>query len=246
MKRPMELDKTMRLLPVFLCLVSAAWAQSLPAGSPGSPAKGKRSAPSTTQKALVKKAPVAPVANNLQAVVVTDLGTIRFELASDKAPKHVAAFVARVKEGYYDGSAFYRVNTNIIQGGDPGLKNPATPREQWGKGGRDIKLASERSDLKHVRGVVSAVRQYDPNTDGPQFFVCLSDLPALDKTFTTFGRVLEGMDVVDKISQVPVDETHFAKDPIRIVSITIEEKTAPSVSSEPNKTRAASEKPKAR
>jgi len=205
-------------------MVSAAWTQSVAAGSPGSAGSGKRSAPGTTQKALVKKAPMAP--NNLQAVVVTEFGTIRFELASDKAPKHVAAFVARAKEGYYNGSAFYRVNSGLIQGGDPGLKDPATPREQWGKGGRDIKLADELNTLKHMRGVVSTVKQYDPNTDGPQFFVCLTDLPALDRTFTAFGTVLEGMDVADKISKVPVDETNFAKDPIRIISVTIEEKNA--------------------
>ena len=182
--------------PVLFCLLTAAWAQ------PGA-------------------------ASADQAVVKTDMGTFRIELAADKAPHHVAEFIARAKTGYYDGSVFHRVVPNgLIQGGDPQLKDPNTPRERWGKGGRDIKMNAELSDLKHVRGVVSTVRTYDQNTDGPQFFVCLSDMPALDSQFTTFGKVVEGLDVVDKISKVPADEHNLAKTPVKIISVTIEKAKA--------------------
>ena len=93
-------------------------------------------------------------AGDLEAVVATDLGTFRFEFAPDKAPKHVEQFIARARQGYYDGSAFHRVVANgIIQGGDPLLKNPRTPKVQWGTGGLSL-LANEFSDLKHERGVV--------------------------------------------------------------------------------------------
>jgi peptidyl-prolyl cis-trans isomerase B (cyclophilin B) len=180
-----------------MCLIASAWAQ----------------------------AATATATAEFQAVVTTDMGTIRIELAADKAPNHVEKFIERAKAGYYDGSAFHRaVVGGLIQGGDPGLKDPKTPHELWGKGGRDVKMASEPSDLKHVRGTVSAVRVYDPNTDGTQFFICLSAMPALDQLYTPFGRVVEGLDIVEKISQVPVDEHNLADKPVRILSVTIEQK----------------------
>jgi len=116
-----------------------------------------------------------PNPGELEAVVATDLGSFRFEFAPDKAPKHVAHFMKLAREGYYDGSAFFRVVMNgIIQGGDPGLKTEATPRNLWGTGGLNL-LASEFSDMKHERGVVSTVRiPGKPDSDGAQFFVCVS------------------------------------------------------------------------
>src|SRR5215831_17013926 len=78
-------------------------------------------------------------AAKLEAVVMTDLGTFRFEFYADKAPKHVQQFIKLARQGFYDGSAFHRmVERSFIQGGDPLLKNPATPREKWGTGGFDM------------------------------------------------------------------------------------------------------------
>ena len=160
----------------------------------------------------------------LEAVVVTDAGSFRFELAPDKAPKHVEQFIARAKQSYYDGSAFYRVVPNgLIQGGDPLLKNPKTPRNLWGTGGLNL-LAAEPNDLKHERGTVSTVRTFKRDSDGSQFFICVGALPALDNQFTAFGRVTEGMDVVDKISRMPATENTLIKKPVRIIRITIERK----------------------
>src|SRR5579863_7115531 len=166
-----------------------------------------------------------PAATNLEAVVTTDAGTFRFEFAPDKAPQHVAQFIKLVREGYYDGGAFHRVVMNgIIQGGDPLLKDPKTPRNLWGTGGLNL-LGSEFSDLKHDRGVVSTVRvPTKPDSDGAQFFVCVVPQPSLDGQFSTFGRVTEGMDVVEKISQGAVDAQGFAEKPVRILKVTIEKK----------------------
>ncbi|SPE42130.1 Peptidyl-prolyl cis-trans isomerase, cyclophilin type [Candidatus Sulfopaludibacter sp. SbA3] len=168
--------------------------------------------------------PSAPPAD-LEAVVATDLGTFRFEFAPDKAPKHVQQFLTLARQGYYDGSAFFRVVANgIIQGGDPLLKNPKTARNLWGSGGLNL-LPGEMSDLKHERGVVSTVRiPNKPDSDGAQFFVCLFPQPPLDGQFSAFGRVTEGIDVVEHISQVPVGADGMTEKPVRILKVSIEKK----------------------
>lgn len=166
-----------------------------------------------------------PSASDLEAMVSTEMGTFRFEFAPDKAPKHVEQFLKLAREGYYDGGAFHRMVANgIIQGGDPLLEDPKTPRNLWGTGGLNL-LASEFSDMKHERGVVSTVRiPNKPNSDGAQFFVCVSPQPVLDGQYSAFGRVTEGMDVVEKISQVPVGPDGAAVKPVRILKVTIEKK----------------------
>jgi cyclophilin family peptidyl-prolyl cis-trans isomerase len=166
-----------------------------------------------------------PDAVNLEAVVTTELGVFRFEFAPDKAPKHVAQFISLANKHYYDGGAFHRALANaIIQGGDPLLKALGTPRARWGTGGLTM-LASEFSDLKHERGVVSTVRiPNQPNSDGAQFFVCVAPQPGLDGQYSAFGRVTEGMGVVEKISQSPVDSSGILIKPVKIISIVLEQK----------------------
>ncbi len=162
---------------------------------------------------------------DLEAVVTTPLGTFRFEFAADKAPKHVEEFIKRARAGYYDGSAFHRVVANgIIQGGDPLLKDPKTPRNLWGTGGLNL-LKNEFSDLKHERGTVSTVRiPGKDNSDGSQFFVCVFPQPPLDGQFSSFGHVTEGMDVVEKISRVPAGGDGFTNELVRIEKVAIEKK----------------------
>jgi cyclophilin family peptidyl-prolyl cis-trans isomerase len=174
-----------------------------------------------------------------EAVVTTDLGSFRFEFAPDKAPKHVEQFIRLARQGYYDGSAFHRVVSNgIIQGGDPLLKNPKTPKNLWGTGGLNL-LPGEFSDLKHERGVVSTARiPNKPDSDGSQFFICIVPQPSLDGQFSTFGRVTEGMDVVERISQVPAAENGFADQPVRILKIAIEpKKVQPYLTASPDEMR---------
>lgn len=162
---------------------------------------------------------------DLEAVVATDMGTFRFEFAADKAPKHVDQFIRLARQGYYDGSAFHRVVANgIIQGGDPLLKNAKTAKNLWGSGGLNL-LPGELSDMKHERGVVSTVRLPNrPDSDGAQFFVCIVPQPSLDGQYTAFGRVNEGMDVVEKISRVQANADGITAVPVRILKVTIEPK----------------------
>ena len=181
----------------------------------------------------------SPAGSELEAVVTTSLGLFRFEFAPDKAPKHVEQFIRLARQGYYDGSAFHRVVVNgIIQGGDPLLKNPKTPKSLWGTGGLNL-LAGEFSDLKHDRGVVSTVRiPNKPGSDGGQFFICIAPQPSLDGQFSTFGRVMEGMDVVERISRVPAGENGVTAEPVRILTIMIEpKKVQPFLTATPDEMR---------
>jgi len=162
---------------------------------------------------------------DLEAVVTTDLGAFRFEFAADKAPQHVEQFLTLARQGYYDGSAFFRVVANgIIQGGDPLLKDPKTARNLWGSGGLNL-LPGEISSLKNDRGAVSAARiPNKPDSDGAQFFVVLFPQPPLDGQYTVFGQVTEGLDVAERISRVPVASDGLTETPVRILKVTIEKK----------------------
>jgi cyclophilin family peptidyl-prolyl cis-trans isomerase len=167
----------------------------------------------------------SPPPQDLEAVVATDLGTFRFEFAPGKAPRHVAQFLTLARQGYYDGSAFFRVVANgIIQGGDPLLKDAETPRSLWGTGGLNL-LPAEIGDLRHERGVVSTIHiPGKPDSDGAQFFVCVFAQPPLDGQYSAFGRVTEGMDVVERISQAAVGPDGLTEQPVRILKVTIEKK----------------------
>ncbi|HBY62943.1 MAG TPA: hypothetical protein DEH78_24230 [Solibacterales bacterium] len=164
-------------------------------------------------------------ATGLEAVVATEFGEFRVEFEPGKAPRHVEQFLKLAREGFYDGGAFHRVVANgLIQGGDPLLKDPKTPRAQWGSGGLNL-IAPEFSDLKHERGVVSTIRIGDKlDSGGAQFFVCLFPQPALDGKYSAFGRVTEGIEVVERISRVPVDGNGLVETPVRITRVTIEKK----------------------
>jgi peptidyl-prolyl cis-trans isomerase B (cyclophilin B) len=164
-------------------------------------------------------------AAQLEAVITTDLGVIRFEFFPEKAPKHTTEFIRLARSGFYDGSAFHRLLPRaIIQGGDPLLKDPQTPRARWGTGGF-TKIPDELSDIKHVRGTVSTVGDpAQPSNGGAQFFICLYPQPQLDGHYSAFGQVTEGLDVAEKISVAPSDADHLSVTPVKIVSIKIERK----------------------
>jgi cyclophilin family peptidyl-prolyl cis-trans isomerase len=181
----------------------------------------KRDAQSAQPEAVV----TAEEAAQLEAVVTTDLGVIRFEFFPGKAIKHSQQFIKLARAGFYDGSAFHRViPRGIIQGGDPLLKDPQTPRERWGTGALN-QIADEFSDLKHVRGTVSTVRiPGQANSGGAQFFMCASPQPQLDGQFSAFGQVTEGIEVVDRISLAATDSNGLTVKTVRIVSIKIERK----------------------
>src|SRR5687768_5756179 len=139
---------------------------------------------------------------NKQAVLETTLGTIVIDLLPDAAPTHVAHFITRAREGAYDGTTFHRViMMGIIQGGDPLSKDPAQAA-RYGTGGLGV-LRFEANSEKHTRGAVSAVLvPGNRDSGGSQFFISVSDQPALDGQYTVFGPSAEGTGVSQKLSTV--------------------------------------------
>ena len=129
----------------------------------------------------------------VNAVVHTSKGDIKMRLFADKAPITVANFVNLAKRGYYDGLTFHRVVPSfVVQGGDP---------TGTGGGGSGQNLPAEFSDVPHVKGTVSMARSSDPNSADSQFYVSLGRHPHLDRKYTVFGYVVEGMENVEKITQ---------------------------------------------
>ena len=141
---------------------------------------------------------------NKQAVVNTSAGTFVIDLRPDVAPNHVGYFMKLAKEGAYNGTIFHRViKYGIVQGGDPLSKDP-TKAKLYGTGGLGV-LKAELNAEKETRGAVSAVLQPGrPDSAGAQFFICVTDQAALDGKYTVFGRVSDGMETVQKISEAPL------------------------------------------
>jgi len=163
---------------------------------------------------------------NKQAVLETTHGTIVMDLLADAAPTHVAHFITRAREGAYNGTTFHRVITmGIIQGGDPLSKDP-TQSAKYGSGGLGV-LRFEPNAEKHTRGAVSAVLvPGKPDSAGSQFFISVTDQPALDGQYTVFARVVEGINVAQKIStEAAVNSVPTAR--VEIKTVTIREKPAP-------------------
>lgn len=159
--------------------------------------------------------------SNKEAVVETSAGTFVIQLLPDAAPNHVGYFIQLANEGAYAGTVFHRVvKYGIIQGGDPISRDP-DKRALYGTGGLGV-VKAEPSPERHTRGAVSSVIQPGkPDSGGAQFFVCVVDQPALDGQYTVFGRVTDGMEVVEKISEAPVDASGKVTERIEIRSVTV-------------------------
>ena len=138
-----------------------------------------------------------PIGKYTAVIDIADYGAITLELDGDSAPLTVANFVKLAKDGFYDGLTFHRIMDGfMMQGGDPNGN---------GTGGSDETIPGEFSangcdnPISHTRGTISMARAQDPNSASSQFFICQADSTFLDGSYATFGRVTDGMDVVDAI-----------------------------------------------
>ncbi len=150
-------------------------------------------------------------------------GDVELELYPDVAPKHVERFKDLAKKGLYDGVVFHRVIDGFMaQSGDVKFGN--TNNKDFnlslaGTGGSDMPdLKSEFSDIPHDRGVLSAARSSDPNSANSQFFICFQAAPHLDRQYTVFGKVIKGMENIDKIKKGE-GPNGSVKSPDKIISL---------------------------
>jgi peptidyl-prolyl cis-trans isomerase B (cyclophilin B) len=143
-------------------------------------------------------------ASNEVAVIKTSEGEMVVQFWTDAAPNTIENFKKLAREGFYDGTIFHRIVKGfMIQGGDPNSKDPAK-ENSYGEGGPSYKVKAEFNDHSHQRGVISMARSSDPDSAGSQFFICLAPVPRLDHQYTTFGKLIKGADVLEKIGDTPV------------------------------------------
>ena len=153
--------------------------------------------------------------------IETNHGKISFELLSELAPETVRNFEKLTKDGFYDGTLFHRVIPGfMIQGGDPNTKTDN--KGSWGMGGPGYNIKAEFSSRSHLRGIVSMARSQDPNSAGSQFFIVTSDSAFLDREYTVFGQVKEGMDVADKIVNQQRDGNDCPLEKVEMKKVTLE------------------------
>ena len=160
------------------------------------------------------------MANPIVTIQMKDGGVMKVELYPEIAPITVKNFIDLASKGFYNGLIFHRVISGfMIQGGDP---------EGTGMGGPGYKIKGEftangfRNDLKHTRGVLSMARPMDPNSAGSQFFIMHEDSPHLDGQYAAFGKLIEGIEVVDKIASVRTDYQDRPLEPQQIDFMTVQ------------------------
>jgi peptidyl-prolyl cis-trans isomerase B (cyclophilin B) len=161
---------------------------------------------SSTLFAAEEKKTESPTMNasNEVAVIKTSEGEMVVQFWTDAAPKTIENFKKLAREGFYDGTIFHRIVKGfMIQGGDPNSKDPAK-ENSYGEGGPTYKIKAEFNDHSHERGVLSMARSSDPDSAGSQFFICLAPVRRLDHQYTTFGKLIKGADVLEKIGDTPV------------------------------------------
>ena len=159
-------------------------------------------------------------ASNEVAVIKTSEGEMVVQFWSDAAPETIANFQKLARAGFYNGTTFHRVVKGfMIQGGDPNTKDPAK-ENSYGEGNAGYRIKAEFNDHPHDRGVISMAREDAPDTASCQFFICLAPVHRLDHKYTTFGKLIKGESVLDKIGDTPVTVAHGERSkPIQRVTI---------------------------
>lgn len=162
------------------------------------------------------------VENPVVTIEMENGGQIEIELYPDVAPNTVNNFVSLVRKGFYDGTIFHRVIPGfMVQGGDP---------TGTGTGGPGYSIKGEftangfQNDLKHTRGVISMARTAAPDSAGSQFFIMVADAPHLDGQYAAFGKVISGMEEVDRIVRSPRNAQDRPREAQRMAKVTVNEK----------------------
>ena len=154
-----------------------------------------------------------------ESLIETNFGNIKIKLLPEIAPETVRNFITLTKSSFYDGTLFHRVIPKfMIQGGDPNTKE--SDKSVWGQGGPGYNLKAEFNSRSHLRGIVSMARSTDPDSAGSQFFIVTSDSTFLDRQYTVFAEVVEGLEIADKIVNLPRDGNDCPLEEAKMLRIT--------------------------
>ncbi len=158
-----------------------------------------------------KKDEKKAAAKEVAVLKFKDFGDIVVEFFPDVAPETVKNFTKLAGQKFYDGTQSHRLIPGfMIQLGDPLTKDP-TKEAFWGTGDPGYKIKAEFNDRSHDKGVLSMARSANPESAGSQFFICFKRVAHLDRQYTVFGKVLKGLDVLDKLEAVPVGGSQGSK-----------------------------------
>jgi peptidyl-prolyl cis-trans isomerase B (cyclophilin B) len=156
------------------------------------------------------------------ALIKTSEGDMVIQFWTDAAPNTIENFKKLARSGFYNGTIFHRIVKGfMIQGGDPNSKDPGK-EAKYGEGGPGYKIKAEFNDHSHERGVISMAREPDPDSAGSQFFICLAPVTRLDHQYTTFGKLIKGDDVLEKIGNTPVTRNSMGENSKPTMRVTIE------------------------
>lgn len=193
-------------------------------GNSSTTEQGKENTEKTQEKSEQETKETKETNENLPIVTmkIKDYGTIELELYPEVAPNTVNNFISLANSGFYDGLTFHRVIKGfMIQGGDP---------DGVGTGGPGYSIVGEftsngfANSLKHTKGVISMARSKNPNSAGSQFFITSADASHLDGDYAAFGKVISGIEVVEKIENVKTDSNDKPEQDVVIESITVDTK----------------------
>jgi peptidyl-prolyl cis-trans isomerase B (cyclophilin B) len=160
----------------------------------------------TAAVAAEEKKEISTMSNsNEVAVIKTNEGEMVVQFWTDAAPNTIENFKKLARQSFYDGTIFHRIVKGfMIQGGDPNSKD-AAKEGAYGQGGPGYEIKAEFNDHSHDRGVLSMARGPNPDSAGSQFFICLAPVRRLDGQYTTFGKLIKGEDVLEKIGNTSVE-----------------------------------------
>ena len=162
---------------------------------------------------LVLFSSMLKASENKNIHILLDKGVVIIETFPDKAPSTVNRIIELANEGFYDGLTFHRVISGFMaQGGDP---------EGNGTGGSGKNIKAEFNDVKHERGVVSMARSNDPDSADSQFFICYDSHPFLDGKYTAWGKVIQGMNIIDRIPEGRGPNGQVLNNPTKIISMRV-------------------------
>jgi len=192
-------------MPALALLLCACQSQSVEQTQPNEPqpVAQQQETPTQQQSQETPMTPNEPQQNAQVAYVrmtIEGKGDLVIELDLKEAPKTSENFLNLVKEGFYNGVRFHRVVPRfVIQAGDPKSKTLPMGHPELGTGGSGKNIKFEPNNLKHKRGALGMARAQNPDSASSQFYICLEDLPQLDGNYVIFGKVVEGIEIIDQV-----------------------------------------------